>query len=327
MSRLEEALRLECHVLGLVLQRNHKQHHRTQYFRRIDMIHRAIQRHSILLLTHDVSTLRQSMSDGKAYNSVIPFSQTEKPNQQLTAEMIDKMYKLVHQVLPEIISRIMHAASSLFMELGRGFFVPLCSVLLAITSRIRVILMRLGREAVLLLQQQNYTVQVGTSWDALLQPFLEMDGSSFNKWKRKVSTSNLQLLPMTVEKNKPKEDMNFNTTTVDSDIQELISDQDNFISDDMDIGQDFQVGKSSAIHSYHILDSPKEPITHMDRNEHMVSYVQQKHRKGKVDSSKIIEKVQSSTVKKEIKESSLNDKGISHKRKKRRDKILDDIFD
>ena len=48
--------------------------------------------------------------------------------------------------LSEILSRIMYAASALYNEISRGYFAPLCTVALACISRIRVIILRLGRD-------------------------------------------------------------------------------------------------------------------------------------------------------------------------------------
>ena len=52
---------------------------------------------------------------------------------------------LCHQI-PEILSRIKHASSALFIELSRGYFVPLCTVALGCISRIRTILIKLAME-------------------------------------------------------------------------------------------------------------------------------------------------------------------------------------
>ena len=48
--------------------------------------------------------------------------------------------------LPLVMSRIELAASTLFYELGRGFFMPFNTIAIGALSRIRVILMKLGRQ-------------------------------------------------------------------------------------------------------------------------------------------------------------------------------------
>jgi len=65
--------------------------------------------------------------------------------------------------------------AALVNELSKGYFVPLPSVILAFISRIRIILMRVGRDIIIrlgLLRRQSYDgIQ-----HRLLQPFLEIDG-------------------------------------------------------------------------------------------------------------------------------------------------------
>ena len=47
-SQYEEPLKFDIAILHLVLQRNRNQHYRTSYYRRLDMVIRAITRYSIL---------------------------------------------------------------------------------------------------------------------------------------------------------------------------------------------------------------------------------------------------------------------------------------
>ena len=63
----------------------------------------------------------------------------------LVSQTIGLSRKLTHH-LPEVLSRILYAAEGLYTELSRGYFVPFCTVALAAISRIRALLMRMGRE-------------------------------------------------------------------------------------------------------------------------------------------------------------------------------------
>jgi len=63
------------------------------------------------------------------------------------------LHKAVSVHLPEILSRILHAASALYTELSRGYFAPLCTVALACISRMRVLILHLGRDSVLQFQR------------------------------------------------------------------------------------------------------------------------------------------------------------------------------
>jgi len=71
------------------------------------------------------------------------------------AFMIDlkHLHAALTMYLPEILSRITFAASSLYTELSRGYFAPLCTVALACISRIRVLILRMGRDVYSILQQ------------------------------------------------------------------------------------------------------------------------------------------------------------------------------
>ena len=355
---LDEALRLDCHLLGLVLQRNQRQHHRTQYFRRLEMIERSIRRHSILSLTHDISALRRQ---GLA---------TATPADSNINKWVEKVQHTVTHALPEAISRIYHAASALFLELGRSYFVPLCSVFLAIISRIRVILMRLGREAVLLLQKHSYHNLI-ISWEALLQLFMEIDGPSFTQWTKNVSARNLPLFDSVFGHTVVSHDTATTATAtavvafdpsialsnasngfkIDHNTLEpiIISNQYDPQQDDlnaMDMGQDYlQVGNSSKD-----VGTNKPVATNgKDRNEHIVSYVKQKLRKEKINDPTAVQIGQidergnrgtqtQKMARKDsphaeypsslivIKRNGNDQDNLRQKKRKKRDKVLDDIF-
>jgi hypothetical protein len=208
----EEALQFEIGILHLVLQRNRKQHFRAGYFRRLDMVLRAIKKYSILgsRQTDDDLNISTNMSSGNnnchnggdneevlGLSQIISFlrdeydriasimnrekgkhkrnssgtgttknnkSQMEEQYWTTSASSVSstktstititsptiiqakKLYKLLTKQIPEILSRILHASSTLYTELSRGYFVPLCTVSLACISRIRTLLIQLCKE-------------------------------------------------------------------------------------------------------------------------------------------------------------------------------------
>ena len=56
---------------------------------------------------------------------------------------------LLETAIPEVLSRINHAASALFVEVARGFFLPLCTVALGCLGRIRLVMIRQARQYVI----------------------------------------------------------------------------------------------------------------------------------------------------------------------------------
>jgi hypothetical protein len=165
--------------------------------------------------------------------------------------VVRRIYNTVTIALPEIISRIYHAAAALFMDLSKGYFVPLCSVFLAIISRIRVILMRLGREAIELLQQQQSLLMVihtdlsFISWNTLLQPFVEIDGPTFQKWKRAFMTASS--LVTHTQPTLSRSDISTTKT-----VQESQKEHFNFIEEE-DIGQDYFIQRKQSSMTRHSL--------------------------------------------------------------------------
>ena len=181
-SAITEALSLDLQVLTLLLRRNSAAHHRARYYRRLQMMIRSLERYGL----HDanasfyeglVSPIRtevewiQSMADrdrrkrarGVEDKWTTTASSTRKregsqrddggvarsndndETSLLVSQTIGLSRKLTHH-LPEVLSRILYAAEGLYTELSRGYFVPFCTVALAAISRIRALLMRMGRE-------------------------------------------------------------------------------------------------------------------------------------------------------------------------------------
>lgn len=173
MERYHEALLLEFNVLALVIDRNRKQHQRAAYFRRLDMLYRCIQKkfmfqspttineESILSNTTLIDILNNVKKKKQDYESLLTRQMKIKKRQRQDQWTLDAtqnnnkdpflihlrtLHQSIHHNLPEIKSRIMFAAEALYKELSRGYFAPLCTVCLACISRIRTLIMRLGRD-------------------------------------------------------------------------------------------------------------------------------------------------------------------------------------
>ena len=181
-SAITEALSLDLQVLTLLLRRNSAAHHRARYYRRLQMMIRSLERYGL----HDanasfyeglVSPIRtevewiQSMADrdrrkrargvedkwtttasstrkregSQRDDGGVACSNDNDETSLLVSQTIGLSRKLTHH-LPEVLSRILYAAEGLYTELSRGYFVPFCTVALAAISRIRALLMRMGRE-------------------------------------------------------------------------------------------------------------------------------------------------------------------------------------
>lgn len=91
--------------------------------------------------------------------------QLESPSDGQTSS--DKLRSFLHVTVPQIKSRILHAASAIFPEIGRGHFVPMLTIALACLGRIHSILMQVGRECLTCLKEN--TVQINGDVDHLFQ--------------------------------------------------------------------------------------------------------------------------------------------------------------
>ena len=79
----------------------------------------------------------------------------------------DKLRSFLHITIPRIKSRILHAASAIFPEIGRGHFVPMLTIALACLGRILSILLQIGRECLTCLKENK--VQINGDVDHLFQ--------------------------------------------------------------------------------------------------------------------------------------------------------------
>lgn len=230
-SAITEALSLDLQVLTLLLRRNSAAHHRARYYRRLQMMIRSLERYGL----HDanasfyeglVSPIRaevewiQSMADrdrrkrarGVEDKWTTTASSTRKregsqrddggvacsndngETSLLVLQTIGLSRKLTHH-LPEVLSRILYAAEGLYTELSRGYFVPFCTVALAAISRIRALLMRMGREG---------CVDLGRILTAIDSVLEEADGTNVIEgelWHAKLDLFRLKRLLKKVRQN------------------------------------------------------------------------------------------------------------------------------
>lgn len=81
--------------------------------------------------------------------------------------VVDKVQSVVTESIPQISSRILHAASSIFHELSRGHFLPFLTVAIACLGRIYSILLQMGRETLSSLKESN--VKCDGNMDSLFE--------------------------------------------------------------------------------------------------------------------------------------------------------------
>jgi hypothetical protein len=104
----------------------------------------------------------------------------------------ERIMKGLHQMLtcqiPMLISRIEHAAKALWEQVGRAYFLPLCTVALACLARIRVLLLDTARRGVLEYNQgihhlyhlnPNNTNKQVSSVVLSMDPFVEVHQDTF----------------------------------------------------------------------------------------------------------------------------------------------------
>lgn len=183
-SAISEALSLDLQVLTLLLRRNSAAHHRARYYRRMEMMIRSLERYglhdaSASFYGNIISPIRtevewiQSMADRDRQkrargvedrwttataasakkrkssqgdvDEVMDGNEINRETSLLASRVIRLTQKMTHHV-PEVLSRILYSAEGLYTELSRGYFVPFCTAALAAISRIRALLMRMGRE-------------------------------------------------------------------------------------------------------------------------------------------------------------------------------------
>ena len=171
-----ESLSLDVFVLQSLLNQHQCSHGRTKYFQRLSMVVKALRRFEVLEFPDQMEEMQ------KKVNAAVQ-EQTRKKQRRLKSRneddewylskpatkedkqldiivgLLDDIRQTLTGRIPEIVSRIHHASSSLFVEVSRAFFLPFCTVALGALARIRVLLLRIGFQAVAELQQQRVSIE------------------------------------------------------------------------------------------------------------------------------------------------------------------------
>ena len=166
---LLQALSLDLSVLEALLHQHRCNHGRAKYFSRMSMTLRSIQRYNfsaipsqLVTLEKEVNTHSQQRNRKKRRNEEEEWDlkkNTKKdPVLVQIEEQVSKLQQTLCDHLPQALSRIQHASAALFKEVSRGFFLPFCTVALAALARIRMLLRRLGRLALMDLHQLQGTI-------------------------------------------------------------------------------------------------------------------------------------------------------------------------
>jgi hypothetical protein len=166
---LLQALSLDLSVLEALLKKNYRcSHGRAKYFSRISMTLRSIQRYNfsdipsqLTTLEKEVNTQSQQLKRKKRRNEEEAWDLKKKTKDPVLVSLEQQLSNLQQTLcdhLPQVLSRIQHASVALFKEVSRGFFLPFCTVALAALARTRMLLRRLGRLALVDLNQFKGTI-------------------------------------------------------------------------------------------------------------------------------------------------------------------------
>ena len=160
----QEALTLDIGVLEKVLRANHSAQRRTKYFQRLQMACRYLCTSSMSNLFDEYQALSKQITEtvqrrkkqkkrqevfwdfGKTTSTKVGGDTKAEAETQQLATKIAEMKERVSKKIPQAISRLEHASQALFLEMARGFFLPLCTICVACVARIRVLLQRLGSQ-------------------------------------------------------------------------------------------------------------------------------------------------------------------------------------
>lgn len=225
LPQYQDALELDLTVLQALLKRNQHSHGRTLYFQRMSMAWRAIQRHEIMSVT--VESLQQALQ--KYSKNREQWSVEGRDPLADIQKQVREIVSLLEKGVPEITSRIDHATEALFVEVARGFFLPLCVVALGCLARIRILVLRNARKLVLDLQRlilgeykqlADVTALVDPSFfETTLERFLE-PSMQLQQTSRLDVDRTLQSLGMTRKGKKRSESASDvgNTTVVGDDV-------------------------------------------------------------------------------------------------------------
>ena len=177
---LQDALALDRYILLSMLQRNRCAHGRTRYFQRMEMVMKALNQNKVEALTHRLEAAKRQQRTRKSLQQEWTLEKLLHidPHVRDLSEISD----LLTIRLPSIMSRIELAASTLFYELGRGFFMPFNTIAIGALARIRIILMKLGRQGLIELKTllADSNLKENFDFEQTMQTFVE---SQVNKDK------------------------------------------------------------------------------------------------------------------------------------------------
>jgi hypothetical protein len=258
---MEEALSLDVKVLEALLRRNRCSHGRTQYFKRISMATRAVQRRfplvqqALLNLEH----LRTSCRNQE-------WTWQNDTTKDLNAQIL-LVQKLFDTVIPEITLRIQYAASALLSEMKRGFFLPFCTVALGALARIRIIVMRVGRDQLAGFQSvvsECKLVLEPVSWFENTMKLLEEEGPTVptnGDGRAVLQLQSLGLVPKKSQRNETEEVQNDDETKKNDTVADA---EMHFLPDKQAAIDD--IGTSVGVRTTSTMTTPTYP-SHQDESD------------------------------------------------------------
>lgn len=323
LRQLEDALSLDTSVLQALLHRNRYSHGRTLYFKRMSMALRAIQRHSL----DDLTSLEQAL---QTYSkSRQEWSSSNKdPLDEIKAQLQLLMGGLKDGV-PEVLSRIDHAADALWTEVSQGFFLPLCLVALGCLARIRVLVLRRAQQATLDLRtlwgeyshlEELKPLMDSTFFETTLDSFVEPPLNQQNQLTRFDMERALQSLGMTRREPQQSETLSNAGDVVAMEEDEAKKPPPD--TDDNDVGESISMslhsvdaGEADTIASAHA----HAQLEHQDDSDKNLQFLPTAAGKGK-------------RAREDVPQSSSSEKKRRKKQKKKESKkkkkksVIDDIF-
>ena len=307
----QEALELEVSVLTALLRRNKASHRRCKYFQRLQMALRALHRHAVLdffprLQQQHASNCKKRKRDERSWNVADETTRSTGTECKKNLQSI-----AIITSLSECVDRLEYAATCMFVELSRGFFMPFMTVGLGTASRIRTLLLRLGRYALTVVPAEESSLAVVVLFQQeQQQPPLEF----FTRTKLDRRQSMLQSLGLPVpadcddtETNScevPRQGQSASLAdtgddslsggildgTTETDIGESILRRDDEVMDGLVMIDRKQSNKNH--------DPRLDSVDNLDRNSEIVESFKVKKRKEKPTSSSLKRKKKSKKIKK-----------------------------
>ena len=319
---MEDALSLDLSILEALLHRNRCSHGRTQYYKFMSMAMRALQRLNLQL------TMEAFRRQVEVHREAVKRQEWVMNDDNDSMAKVKQQLEVVKQTfdaeIPEILSRMDRAASALFTEVARGFFLPLCTVAIAALARIRILLLRTGRTRLtelhsLLMEYKDLSLE---SWfETTMAQFVE-------ETKRKADPQRLlQSLGISVSSRKRKKDSTKDSITVEEIDKEAKIDpmEDNdtashaaveAIRDNDDVGE--SVGTAVAVRAVNEATNTSTASSmrqeNSDRNLELLKRVKTKTQQKEA------------TNRKRTKEEGLQKKKKRRKESKKKKDVFDEIF-